>query len=57
MKKCCIYGDRAKYFVIMDGEYVTDWLSKTKAEEHAKNLRALGFFAVVVKARDLHLFN
>ena len=55
MKKMFIYGDRAKYYVIMDGEYITDWLSKAKAEKHAKNLRLLGFHAVVV--RDLSIFN
>ena len=55
MKKAFIYGDRAKYYVIMDGEYATDWLSKAKAEKHAKNLRLLGFHAVVV--RDLSVFN
>jgi hypothetical protein len=41
----------------MDGYYITDFLSKKKAESHAKNLRALGFFAVVVRACDLHLFS
>jgi hypothetical protein len=57
MKKCCIYGDKAKWFVIIDGEYIADFLSKTKATAHAKNLRALGFYSVVVRACDLHLFS
>lgn len=56
MTKTFIHGEKAKYFVIMDGEYITDFLSKKKATEHAKNLRLLGFFAVVASKENLHLY-
>lgn len=56
MTKTFIHGEKAKYYVIMDGEYITDFLSKKKATEHAKNLRLLGFFAVVASKENLHLY-